>query len=169
MTEHILYREDKLSIGITVILGIIAVLMTIYLVAQMLYGPIGSKPAPTWSLGLLAGFFILCTINFFKIRITLTDDRVKVYYGVFGSSRKWTELRGCELDTKNGFYGYGIRFGKYKAEWSWIYNVIGGARVVFLAKPDKPGTLIVSTRNPDEILRIAKEMIPEPAPAGQRQ
>ena len=162
MQDNILYKENRASFGIFVILFLVSLTMVVYLVIQLIYGPVGSKPSPDWVLALLVLIFILSTINFSHIRILLTDEHIKVYYGLFGTTLKWKDIVSCEPDEKNHFYGWGIRFGKYKKQWYWIYNVIGGPRVVFLTEKTKPRGLIVSTSHPEKILEIAKGKIGTP-------
>lgn len=159
MKDHIIYIENRASIGIFVLLFLFTIAMSAYFVIQLIYGPIGSDPAPNWFLVLFIVFFLLTTINFSHIRIKLTDEYIKVNYGLFGTRLNWLDIVDCEADEENHFYGWGIRFGKYKKEWLWVYNVIGGPRIVFLTGKKKPKGLIVSTNNPQEFLTIAKRMI----------
>jgi len=154
-----LYREERNSLGITLILGLVTLLMTMFLVAQLIYGPLGTKPAPTWFLAALTMLFALLTVNFRHVTLTLMQDKVEVRYGIFGASRRWEDVVACEEDEKNYFYGWGIRLGRYKHHWVWVYNVIGGPRVVFLTGRSKPKGLIVSTAHPDEVISISNTRI----------
>ena len=160
MDNNILYKESVFSKGITIILGIFSVLISVLFIVQLSSGPVGSKPAPNLILGIMTGFFILTTINFSFLRITMTDKYIRIAYGIIGSKRLWENLQVCELDSENKFFGgWGIRFGRYKNDWIWVYNIIGGSRVAFLRKPGKSKSLMVSTKNPEEMVRIANEQI----------
>ena len=160
MTEpEPLYQERRRSWGITFILGASTLLLTAVLIAQCVYGPLGTKPAPTWFLATLVGLFALLTLIFRQITLTLIEDKVEVRYGIFSTARRWEHLIACEEDEQNAFYGWGIRFGRYKHNWVWVYNVMGGPRVAFLTGKRKPKGLIVSTTNPGDVIRIANAQI----------
>lgn len=159
MISKELYKERLFSKGIFIILSFFTLLMAIYLFSQIIIGPLGPKPAPNWILIILVVFFVLCTINFSYINTSLTQEYIKVNYGIFSMRLNWSDIKECELDEKNSFYGWGVRFGKYKGRWVYIYNVIGGSRIAFISKHKKPRGLIISTKKPQEIIRIAKEYI----------
>ena len=163
-----LYREARNSLGITLILGLVTLLMAMFLVAQLVYGPLGTKPAPTWFLAALTILVAVLTVNFRHVTLTLTQDKVEVRYGLFGASRRWEDVVGCEADEENSFYGWGIRLGRYRHHWVWVYNVIGGPRVVFLTDRNKPKGLIVSTAHPDEVMRISNSRIQAAQSRGDR-
>ena len=74
------------------------------------------------------------------------------------ASSVWAAV-ACEADEEDSFYGWGIRLGRYKHHWVWVYNVIGGPRVVFLNGRRKPKGLIVSTAHPDEVISISNTRI----------
>ncbi len=156
MTSEILYLEKRFSFGIFMIFAVITLLMSGFLVAQMVLGPLGSKPAPTWLLAVLTGIFVLPAANFAFLTLKLTTAGVTVGYGVFKSFRRWEELAGCEIDAAEAFYGWGIRFGKYRDAWVWVYNTIGGRRVAFITGKTTPRGLIVSTEDPERVVEIAR-------------
>ena len=157
MKENIIYRERRASTGIFALLFFVTIAMIVWFVFQLTRGPVGSNPAPDWVLGLLIVLFALLTINFRHIEIKLTDEYIKVSYGIFSTRLNWEDVIDCEQDEKNHFYGWGIRFGRYKKQWVQVYNVIGGPRLVFLTGSSKG--LIVSTKHPQEIINIAKGKI----------
>lgn len=155
----VLYSEKNVSTGIAIILGVISLLMAGFFVIQLIVGPLGTRPAPDWLLLVIAVFSIATTINFCWLSVTLTDEGVTVRYGIFRASRVWADVVSCEEDAERRFYGWGIRFGPYKKQWIWIFNVIGGPRVVFLTAGTKPRGLMISVKNPGEVLRVASERI----------
>ena len=154
------YQEKHLSKGILLILGIITLVMVGFLLTQLIFGPIGTKPAPNWLLIIIVVFSAAVTVNFSYFTISVSDEGVQAAYGVFKKRLPWNSITSCELDDEKSFYGYGIRYGKYKDSWVWIFNIIGGPRVAVLSSGDKPRGLIFSTKNPDEVIRIIRERIP---------
>jgi len=63
--------------------------MAAFLVAQLIYGPLGTTPAPTWILAALAMIFARLTVNFRHVTLTLTQNKVEVRYGIFRASCHW--------------------------------------------------------------------------------
>jgi len=155
----ILYSEKNFSTGVTIILGLISLFLTGFFAIQLIVGPLGSRPAPDWLLAAIAVFSVATTINFSRLSVGLSEEGVTVRYGIFHASRAWSDVVSCEEDDERRFYGWGIRFGPYKKRWIWIYNVIGGPRVVFLTSGAKPRGLMISVKNPAEVLRVARERI----------
>ena len=88
MQDNVIYKENRASTGIFIILLMFTMIMIFFLGYQLMYGPIGSKPAPDWILALFVVFFLLTTLNFSHLRIKLTDDFIRVNYGLIGTKLK---------------------------------------------------------------------------------
>jgi len=159
MPNEPLYRERRFSAGIFFILAAVFLIMAGFLIAQLILGPLGSKPAPTWVLALLTGVFLLPMLNFAFLTLTLTNEGVRVAYGVFSSFRRWDQLTAVEPDAEDGFFGWGIRFGKYRGQWVWVYNTIGGDRVAFVTGAARPRGLLVTCADPARVAAIASECL----------
>ena len=159
MDGEIDFIEKRISWGIILILGLITTGILFWFVYQLINGPVGTKPAPNWFLGTMSLVFVLLTINFSSIHTLITSEGIRVKYGLFGCFRSWDQIKSCEQDEKKHFYGWGIRFGKYKRKWVWVYNMIGGSRVVFIARSKKPRGLIISTKKPEELITAAEKYI----------
>jgi len=159
MPTETLHHERRFSAGIFFILAGIFLVMAGFLVAQLVLGPLGSKPAPTWLLAVFTGVFLLPMLNFAFLTLTLTTAGVRVAYGVFSSFRRWDQLTAVERDAEEGFYGWGIRFGKYRGQWVWVYNTIGGDRVAFVTTGAKPRGLLVTTADPERVVALARERL----------
>ena len=161
MEKQIFYRETVPAYFMAVIFLAIACLMGFALYHQINFGPVGVKPAPNsfYVVGIILA--LLIGLNFSAIRIRLTHDDVHVAYGVFGKTLAWRNVAKCEIDTSSvvRYGGWGIRLGFIHGKPVSVYNTFGGTRVAFLAKGSKPRGLVVATRNPDELMRIANELI----------
>ncbi|MBU1220418.1 hypothetical protein KKF34_06260 [Myxococcota bacterium] len=151
-----IFKEKTFSLGITLILGIFAVAVTTFAIVNQVAGPLGSKPAPPLLLWIFSGFFILVTINFMFLRVSITEAGISAGYGILGSTIPWDRIESVEKDTENRFFGWGIRIGYYKKKRIWVYNTIGGDRVVFMTKDNKPTSIMVSSKNPEELINTAK-------------
>lgn len=154
-----LYSEKVSSRGLLYILGAVTLLLFSALLWQLFLGPLGSRPAPNGILVAMVVFFALITYNFRTLTIELDETGLRVSYGWLSSFRPWTSITDVELDEKNHFYGYGVRFGRYKGAWFWIYNIMGGQRVVFHTGAGQKRGLIISTQEPDRLLSISKARV----------
>ncbi len=159
MPTETLYHERRFSAGIFIILTVVFLIMAGFLIAQLALGPLGSKPAPTWVLALMTGLFSLPMINFAFLTLTLTTEGVTVGYGVIRTTLRWDQINAVGRDTEDGFYGWGIRFGKYRGLWVWVYNTIGGERVAFVTGVRKPRGLLVTTADPERVVALARERL----------
>ena len=161
MEKQILYRETVPDYFTAVIFLAIACWMGFTLYHQINYGPVGAKPAPNsfYAIGIILA--LLIGISFSAIRIRLTADDVHVSYGVFCKTLAWTDVATCEVDTRLGarYDRWGIRFGIIHNKPVIVYNTFGGTRVAFLAKGNKPRGIAVTTRNPEELMRVSNELI----------
>lgn len=161
MEKRVLYSETVPAYALTVILLSITLLMACMLFYQIYHGPIGARPAPNSFLACLAIFFLLVGMNFHAIRIRLTDVEVRVSYGIFRRTLAWKDIASCEADDQSAlrYGGWGIRFGILRGKKVMVFNTFGGKRVAFFAKSAKSRGLAASTRNRDELMRIANQQI----------
>ncbi|MCC6275824.1 MAG: hypothetical protein IT569_08190, partial [Leptospiraceae bacterium] len=91
MNENPIYKEKILSTGLVVILGVSTLAITSIFLFQLIYGPIGSKPAPDIVYAILAISFFLLTWNFAFLNIEITTEKIKVNYGIIQKSLKWSD------------------------------------------------------------------------------
>lgn len=126
-------------------------------VAQLVRGPLGSDPAPTWFYLGFAAVFGFLALAFRRLVVRLDRQGVRVAYGVFRRQIAWRDVESVDRDEPAAFFGYGVRFGRNRGRWVWVFNVIGGPRVVVTTFEGGPASLIFSTRRPDEVLAVAHE------------
>jgi len=161
MEKQILYRETVPAYFMAVIFLAIACWMGFSLYYQSNYGLIGSRPAPNnfYVIGIV--FALLIGLNFSAIRIRLTDVDVHVSYGLFGKTIAWKDIATCEKDASSvaRYGGWGIRLGFVHGKPVTVYNTFGGTRVAFLTRSGKPRGLVVTTLNPEELMRAANQLI----------
>jgi len=155
MSEKILYQEKMFSKGITIIMSVFALLIFVGIGLKKITEDHTSDP--WWIFPLFFAFFLLLTINFSILKITVTRKHLQVNYGIFYRKMHWKDITLLELDEKNYMYGWGIRWGRYKGSWVWVFNKIGGPRVVFLKK--KGIGTIVSSDNPKKLLQVCNTLI----------
>jgi hypothetical protein len=161
MEKRIIYSETVPTFAIMAIVLAVALLLAFMLYYQISDGPFGSRPAPNSVLAGMASLFLLIGINFSAIRIQLTDVDVRVSYGVFRKTLPWKEIASCEADDQSAlrYGGWGVRFGMIRRKKVLVFNTFGSKRAAFLTELEKSRGLVVSTRNRDELMRIAKQQI----------
>ncbi len=152
----ILYSERIFSKWLTVILGSVAALMMVGLLAQLILGPLGTRPAPDLLLLGMAVFFLLVTLNFTFLETRFTNEGVEASYGIFKKSLPWKKITVVELDTSKAFYGYGMRIGRYRGKWAQVFNTIGEPRVAFISEKS---CLIVSSKDPEQMIKKARKAL----------
>jgi len=161
MEKQVMYRETVPAYAIAAIFLGIAIWMGLSLYHQLDYGPIGPRPAPDnfYAAGII--FALLVGLNFSAIRIRLTNVDIRVSYGLFHKTLAWRDVASCEIDRGSvwRYGGWGIRLGIIHGKKVWVYNTFGGTRVAFLTKSGKPFGLVVSTRNPEELMRASNQLI----------
>ena len=161
MEKQILYRETVPSYFIMALFLVIAVWMGFNLYYQINYGPIGSRPAPNTSYIIGIPLALLFGINFSAIRIRLTDVDARISYGLFSKTLAWKDVATREKDTSSivRYGGWGIRLGFIHGKPVTVYNTFGGTRVAFLTRSRKPRGMVVTTRNPEELMRVSNQLI----------
>lgn len=161
MEKQVFYQETVPAYGMIAIFLAVAGWMAFSLHYQLNHGPLGSNPAPNAAYAAGIAFVVLIGLNFSAIRIRLTDVDVRASYGVFSKTLSWKEIETCEKDSSPAlrYGGWGIRMGILNGKPVTVYNTFGGTRVAFLTRGSKPRGLVVSTRNPEELMRISDQLI----------
>ena len=159
MHTHSIYEEQIVSKGMTAIFVVVIVGLVFVSIYQILVGPLGTRPAPTWVYLLLIVLFLGVTATFSRLRITMTPRFIQVGYGVLKRTIPWGSIEHCYLDEASTvrYGGWGIRIARVKGRWRLVYNVMGGPRIVLSLKEGRFRELAFSTRNPEEVLRVVRQ------------
>ena len=156
------FYEEKIFLKWTA--GILTTITTVFLFLlfyQILIGPIGTNPAPNWFFLFMFLLFLGVMINFSRLTIRMTPRYISVGYGIIKHSILWENVEDCYLDKASTirYGGWGIRIAKVKGKWRLVYNVVGGPRIVLSLKRCRFKEFVFSTKNPEEVIKIAKERI----------
>jgi len=158
------FYEEKIFLKWT--LGILTVITAVFLFLlfyQILVGSIGTNPAPNWFFLFMFLLFLGVMINFSRLTIRMTPRYISVGYGIIKHSILWENVEDCYLDeaSTTRYGGWGIRIiAKVKGKWRLVYNVQGGGpRIVLSLKRGRFKEFVFSTKNPEEVIKIAKERI----------
>ena len=156
-----LYEEAIVLWVFTALMGLFTAVFLFLVLYQILVGHAGDNAPPNWFFLLMALLFLGITATFSKLRIKLTPRSVVVGYGAFKRAIPWENIERCYLDEASSlsYGGFGIRIGWVKGRWRLVYNVIGGPRVVLSLKRGWFDEFVFSTRNPDEVMQIARQRI----------
>ena len=159
-TENI-YDEKIFSKWMTAILAVLTTSLLFVLLYQIIVGPIGTRPAPNWFFLFMFLLFLGVMINFSRLTIRMTHRSISVGYGIIKHSIIWENVEDCYLDEASTirYGGWGIRIARVKGKWRLVYNVIGGPRIVLSLNKGRFKEFVFSTKNPEEVIKIAKERI----------
>ena len=159
MQPGALYEEKITSKWMTAILIPVTGIMLFLLGYQVLIGPLGTPPAPTWFYLIMALLFLGVTLNFSKVIIRMTPSSIAVGYGIFKHTILWENIEGCFLDETSAvkYGGSGIRVTKVGGKSRIVYSVVGGPRVVLSLKEGRYKELAFSTNHPQEVMKLVKE------------
>ena len=107
-------------------------------------------------LGVIGLFIFLIYWNFRRLKITLTNNKLEVRYGIFNHKRiPLNIITSCDI-TKARFRTYGgvgIRFG---VDGSWAYNTDFGEAVKLTFQSGRQ--FVFSTRNPQGICNLINKL-----------
>lgn len=159
--ERIPFPLVKLVLGLFVVLAILFLAMLLY---QVLVSPLGPRPAPDWFWLLMFLWFSGITVfvvNFRKLTITITSQSVVVSFGRLKRVIPWDNVSGCYIDKAPAlsYGGWGIRMGRVRGKWRYVYNIIGCSGIVLELNRGRFREFVFSTRHPAEILKLAEQRI----------
>lgn len=154
-----IYEEKILSKWMIGTFAVITAVLLFLLLYQVLSGPIGNRPAPSWFFLFMFLLFFSLAINFSKLSIRITSRYISVRYGVFKRQVLLENVEDCYLDRGLVFRygGWGIRLAKVKGKWRLVYNVMGVPLVVLLLKKGRIQEFLFATKNHDKVIEIIRE------------
>lgn len=161
MEKQILYHETVPAYFMMAVFLAVAAWMGFNLYHQINYGPIGSKPAPNIVYIIGVAFPLLIGLNFSAIQIRVTNVDIRVSYGLISKTLAWKDVTTCEIDDRSTvrYGGWGIRLGFINGKPVTVYNTLGGTRVAFLTEGGKPRGLVVTTRHPEALMRVSRQLV----------
>jgi hypothetical protein len=155
----------RLSYLIVALFLLIALYMFYIAYQQILKGPIGTKPAPTWFYfvfgSLFLGFTWLMT-QFTSLFIRIEQKSVLLSYGLFKVSVDREKIDKVYLDTANPlltYGGWGFRLGTFHGRPRKALN-LPGYQCVVISRTDTRQELVFSTAYPEEVIKL---LSPQPS------
>jgi len=167
MERKVLYSETISSLAVNIFALFAAFLWVIAAVHQVNRGPIGPKPGPPAIVFVILAI-VTCVAGTVsnRMRIQLTDIDISISWFWFRKTLAWKDISACEIDTMPAFirgWGWGAQLSTYGGRMLWACTTFSGKRVAFITKDNMPRGMIVSTQNPEKLVRLAKERIAGPS------
>jgi hypothetical protein len=103
---------------------------------------------------LLFAILILLMLNFYKLKITITNEYFDFRFGLIGNKIRIKDIQQCEVVdiTFKNYLGAGIRYG---FDGTLAYNTRFG-KAVRLKVKDRKRDYVITTNEPERICRLLK-------------
>ena len=151
--ENVLWKESTpfwVFIGAMLIVLLSFVLLFIL---QLIYGPIGTKPAPNWVFAIFIAIFSLLTLAFWKYDVVLCAEGIKVGFPAYKIKIPWCKVRtASKVPSISPYAGFGIRLIKYNGEWVKNFNMPKLEKILLVVSGKKYKKLIISLRDARAVL-----------------
>ena len=159
-TEMIYREEIEVPLGkwLTWFFALFALGFAWALVYQLLIGPIGENPAPTWFWGLMMaiqlGVLVLLR-NFRRLEVEMTKRHITVGFGAIRRTIPWDRVAEARRDERSllSYGGAGWRLSWSRRRGGWIMAFVDprSPRVVLELRGGRLRELVFSTRHPEEV------------------
>ncbi len=154
-----IYEERLYSPWNLIIIGAVGLVLLAALVWQLLFGPLGTRPAPSWFLAAIAALFLALWINFSALTVRVTMDGLCVGYGIIRHRIRWHDICDCRPDESSmaAYGGWGIRIGRVGGKTRLGFTTPGVPRVVVEKRQGRCLEFAFSTRNPEAVMRAIRQ------------
>ena len=119
-----------------------------------------AEPFLFWTLFYVIIFivFLILTINFAFLSITMTNESITVGFGMIKHKTQLTNIAECAPDDVSSinYGGFGIRIAKIEGKKRLVYNTIGTPRIVISLKEGRFPEFVFSTKNPEEVINVIR-------------
>ena len=166
---EMIYREEievPLAKWLTWFFALFALGFAWALIYQLLIGPIGENPAPTWFWGLMMaiqlGVLVLLR-NFRRLEVEMTKRHITVGFGAIRRTIPWDRVAEARRDERSllSYGGAGWRLSWSRRRGGWIMAFVDprSPRVVLELRGGRLRELVFSTRRPEEVRRLIGERL----------
>lgn len=159
MVTNSLYKEEISSKGSLILSTSIMIISLLILWFQLFINSF-HPPFLNW-IYLVIILICLITINFSKLTIKITSEKITIRYGIVGHTLLWNKVEDVFLDETSmiRYGGWGLRIGRFGGKWRLIFNVIGKKCVLLQLNQGRFRELVFSTNSPEEIVKIIRERV----------
>ena len=161
MKQNVIYEERLTARWMIGTFGLLALVFLFLLFFQLVRGPVGQNPAPTWFFLLLFAVFSMLGYNFKRLVIRLTEKDIRVSYGALSRRVPYESIQKCYSSRTHTvrYGGWGIRIWRVKGEWKLGYSVVGVPLVVIELKRGRYKELLFSSRDSVRVIEIINRQI----------
>jgi len=154
-----IYEERLYSPWNLIMIGAVGLVPLVVLVWQLLVGPPGTRPAPSWFLAATALLFLALRVNFSALTVRVTTDGLCVSYGIIRHRVPWHDISDCRPDESSiaAYAGWGIRIGRVQGKARLGFTTPGIPRVVVGKRQGRCLEFAFSTRNPEGVMRAIRQ------------
>ncbi len=136
----------------------VAILFAILLILQIVFGPLGSRPAPDWAFIPFIALFLFLALAFWRYSVVLTSEYICVGFPIYSVKISWRDICSAEKAKNIPVYaGYGIRLIKYNGAWIRAFNMPRMEKIILEVKGRKYSRLLISVKNPDLIISYIRQ------------
>ncbi|UCF08274.1 MAG: hypothetical protein JSW28_00860 [Thermoplasmata archaeon] len=161
MEHDVIYHERFTAKGFIAILSPITVFMLVIMMYHLLVE--SAEPFLFWTLFYITIFiaFLLLTINFATLTITMTSESITVGFGILKRKIPIVNIADCNRDDVSSvkYGGFGIRVAKIKGKKRLVYNTIGTPRVLLSLKEGRFPEFVFSTKSPEEVINVIRAQL----------
>jgi hypothetical protein len=157
---HQLYKERVFSGLLAVLPAVFAIVLLGMFVYYQISGPLEEEISAWFFLG-MGLFFLVITINFAFLTITISPLGVSARFGVINHTVPLNNIAESYQDKTSSvsYGGFGIRFGWVNGKRRLIYNTINTPRVVLQQLREPNQEFVFSTRQPEKVIQAIKEAL----------
>lgn len=132
---------------------ILFILMLVF-INYAYFNNMGTKPIPLLPTVLLTVFFVLLSLTFYKLTISITAIEITAKFGIGLLKRRMLlqDIKTIELVKIPWYYGIGIRATPY----GLLYNIRTG-KAILLQNSNKTKTFLVGTADFENIKNILEK------------
>ena len=161
MKQNLIHEERLTARWMITTFGLLAAVFLFLFFYQLLSGPVGSIPAPTWFFLLLFFLFFMIGYNFRRLVIRLTEKEIRVSYGIFRRTVPYGSILKCYTSRQHTvrYGGWGIRIWRVKGRWKLGYTVVGTTLVVVELKGGMYSEFLFSSNDSIKVLEIINRKI----------
>lgn len=136
-------------------------MLILFFVMMLIIEPVAGVFYLKWLFLAVAIFLAFLIINFHCLTIKLTNQAITVGIGFVQSSIEWEKVLDIFMDegTSLKYGGWGLRTRKYGDTRRKVYSLMKLPRVILTLKEGKFGEIAFSTKNPEKLISIIKNML----------
>lgn len=157
--EEVIYREDVRSIKTEQLFILLA--LAFFALGLWRFSAVGFKFVPGLFI-ILGMFFAFYIVNYRVLKITITDQGLRLKFGLISWNTDFENIKECLLDDAPEIIKYGgagVHFAFVQGEYRAFYNFLEYPRILvrFELKQGWVKALVFSTRNPETIIELLQE------------